>query len=317
MRAVVTGGCGFIGSGVVKHLMEDGWDVIVIDNFYDGRIRNLPSVKQGTLQILPIDVCDMAELYGPGFNNIDWIFHIAGHYANIRSLLEPMLNIKTNMMGTMAALMFARNHNVKNFMYASSSGVYGAMDVVAYAENSQPKPSTPYECTKYAGETLCCGWGEIYKMSIVSPRFFNVYGPGDVPGEYRAVIPNFFRKALRGEEIHITGERASRDFTYIDDVVNAILAGVNRAMEMPGLELVYNIATGRETFIVKLAEQIISMCESQSELIISEKRDWDNALRRVGDVHKFRALFPQEAASMRLVEDGLRACSVWYKEVCR
>lgn len=314
MRALVTGGAGFIGGALVERLVADGHSVTVFDDFSCGTMR-WKGDKIGCVSVLNKDIEEIRDLK---IENVDWVFHFAGHFANIKSLEQPMENVRVNMLGTMAVLQFCLLNNVKKLMYASSSGVYGAMDIVAYAENMSPRPATPYEVTKYSGEILCDGFSSIYGMSLVSPRFFNVYGPGDLPGPYRCVIPNFYRKALRGEKIEITGKMASRDFTYIEDVVDGILAGVTRVEEAPGrMTLVYNIATGQEVFISKLAGMIVKATGSESKVEIVEQRFWDNALRRVGDVHKFRALFPDQAEKMRRIDKGLKDAHSWYTEVCK
>jgi UDP-glucose 4-epimerase len=316
MRYLVTGGMGFLGWAVANDLLKKGHEVVIVDNMFDPAFR---TVGVHGNHGLAFHAKDCRELANPSDLDGEYeaLYHFAGHYANVRSLNEPMENVAINMGGTMAALEFCKRNEIKKMMYASSSGVYGAMEVVAYAESSAPRPSTPYEVTKYAGELLCDGYCSIYGISLVAPRFFNVYGPGDLPGLYRAVIPNFFRCALRKEPLNVTGKMSSRDFTYIDDVVSAIQAGVKRIGEAPGrITLVYNIATGREMFINKLAGLIREVVKSESVIEVSDTRYWDNAPRRVGDVHKFRALFPEEAEQMRSVEKGILDAAEWYKAVC-
>jgi nucleoside-diphosphate-sugar epimerase len=132
------------------------------------------------------------------------------------------------------------------------------------------------------------------------------------------VVPKFFALALRGEDIVVTGKNASRDFTYIDDVTTATLEGLKRLEEAPDrIELVYNIGTGTEVFVAKLAELIVRAVESKSSISLADKRHWDNALRRVADVHKFRALFPSIANNMLPIEEGLKKSAQWYSVVCK
>jgi UDP-glucose 4-epimerase len=192
------------------------------------------------------------------------------------------------------------------------------VDGAAYAENNPPRPATPYEVTKYSGELLCEGWCNIYGIRLVAPRYFNVYGPGDVPGVWRAVIPNFTRKAIHGEEIVVTGPKASRDFTFIDDAVTLTLAGLKRVTEAPSpIQLIYNVGTGTEVFIKHLAETIKEIYQSTSKITVTELRHWDNAPRRVADCHKVQALFPGEFSGVRRIEEGLRLSQDWYQKVCR
>jgi len=315
MRAVITGGTGFIGNAIVKRLLRDGWDVVVIDNMYDPVFRLINDGFEGTYRLINIDIVDMDNLQIDG---VDVVFHFAAHYANVRSLEEPMLNVKTNMLGTMAVLEFCRKNNVKTLMYASSSGVYGDSDQLPFTEDASICPSTPYEVTKYAGEILCSGYCKIYNISLVAPRFFNVYGPGDMPGGFRSVVPNFFALAMAGDDICITGDHVSRDFTFIDDVVAGVLAGVEMSKKSVfRIEYVYNISTGDEVFIIDLAEEIKKITGSTSRIVLGKMRNWDNAPRRVGDNTKFKKLFPREATWMRGIETGLTDSLKWYEAVCK
>jgi len=311
MKAIVTGGMGFIGSALTSRLMRDGWEVVVIDTMEDPYVR-LTKNAYGKFRLVKEDICFMNDWELEG---VDTVFHFAAHFANIKSLSEPMENVRVNMLGTMAVLEFCRKNKVKNLVYASSSGVYGGSDVSVYTEDMSPKPATPYEVTKYSGEILCSGYCDIYGINFSSPRFFNVYGVGDVDGEFRCVIPNFFRKAISGQDIIVTGEDSSRDFSYIDDVIDAVIAG--RDYVDGGGQVVYNIATGKETKIVDLANIIIKLVGSNSKIKVEPRRFWDNTPRRVGDTSRFSKLFKSQCENMRNVEQGLSKSLDWYREVCR
>lgn len=315
-RAVVTGGMGFIGGALVRRLVQEGYDVTVMDIMLDQNLRMLDTGFSGRCAFVASD-CRLEQSWDSLEGEFDVVFHYAAHYANVRSLEEPMENVSINMLGTMAALRFCRARKVPNMVYASSSGVYGSVDGAAYAENNPPRPATPYEVTKYSGELLSEGWCNVYGIGLVAPRYFNVYGPGDVPGKWRAVVPNFIRKALHGEEIVITGAKASRDFTFIDDAVSLTLAGLKRVSGAPSpIQLIYNVGTGHEVFIKHLADTIVKMYGSASKIVMGEFRYWDNAPRRVADCHKVQALFPDVFAKMRRIEDGLNLSRGWYKGVC-
>jgi len=315
MKALVTGGLGFIGGALVSRLLDEGWEVLVVDSMEDNVIRMPKRGKSYVFEILPGDISQLASTRIP---KVDVVFHFAAHYANEKSLAEPIKSIETNVLGTMAVLEFCKQNSVERLVYASSSGVYGGMDVVAYSEDAKPGPNTPYEVGKYSAEVLCEGFCSIYGISLVAPRFFNVYGEGDIPGPWRSVMPLFFKKALCNEEVVVTGTSCSRDFTYIDDVIDGVLAGLQRTHEAPDrISLIYNIATGTEVFIKNLAYQIVELVASTSMITLNEARGWDNAVRRVGDTHKFRALFPTVANSMMPIEDGLTKSVGWYKDVCK
>jgi len=145
MRALVTGGAGFIGSALANQLLKQGHEVIILDDLSGGRPITSASV--------PVLVKDIVEIrrFEPQ-SKIDWVFHFAAHFANTKSLADPMENVRVNMLGTMAVLDFCVRNDIKRLMYASSSGVYGAKEGVAYAEDMPPKPITPYEVTKYSAE---------------------------------------------------------------------------------------------------------------------------------------------------------------------
>lgn len=315
-RALVTGGMGFIGGALVRKLVQDGYRVVVMDNMLDKNLRLLDIGFNGRCSFVASD-CRIPANWDELEGEFDVVFHYAAHYANTRSLEEPMTNVGINMLGTMAALKFCRDRKVPNMVYASSSGVYGSVDGAAYAENNPPRPATPYEVTKYAGELLSEGWCSVYGIGLVAPRYFNVYGPGDVPGLWRAVVPNFIRNAMHGEEIIVTGAKSSRDFTFIDDAVALTLAGLKKVSEAPTpIQLIYNVGTGHEVFIKHLADTIVKQYGSISKIVVGELRYWDNAPRRVADCHKVQALFPDEFAKMRRIDDGLHLSMGWYKGVC-
>src|SRR5262249_35973638 len=187
-----------------------------VDILLDGNLRMMDGFS-GSCRLVAKD-CRLPETWD-SLPDLEYevVFHYAAHYANERSLREPIQNVSTNMIGTQAALQFCRQRGVRTIVYASSSGVYGCADGGAYAENSPPRPATPYEVTKFAGELLCEGWCRMHGIGLAAPRYFNVYGPGDVPGEFRAVIPNFIRRALKNDELVVTGKDCSRDFTFIED----------------------------------------------------------------------------------------------------
>lgn len=313
MKAVVTGGMGFIGNALTTRLMRDGWEVIVIDTMADPYVR-LTNTGYGKFRLIKEDICFMEDWEAEG---VDAVFHFAAHFANVKSLDEPMENVRVNMLGTMAVLEFCRKNKVKSLVYASSSGVYGGVDSFLYTEDMTPKPSTPYEVTKYSGEILCAGYCEIYGINFSSPRFFNVYGVGDVDGEFRCVIPNFFRKAIEGRDIVVTGEDSGRDFSYIDDVIDAVIAGYNYVDEGDSIrQITYNISTGKETKIIDLAKIIIDLVNSDSKVKIEPRRFWDNTPRRVGSTEKFAEFFEKEYKGMRDIADGLSESLSWYNSVC-
>jgi len=312
--AIVTGGFGFIGSALCRRLCDMGWEVIIFENMEGGKVRQVACAKDAVVEIRNIDVTKLDGLT-EDFAHVDWFFHFAAHYANEKSLEYPITSISHNVVGTMAALKFCLRNDIGNFCYASSSGVYGGIQNLVYEKDMLPQPNTPYEVGKYSGELLSLGWGDIYDMNIVCPRFWNVYGIGDVPGRWRSVIPNFFTLASEGKDLLVTGKEASRDFTYIEDCIKGILAGVSYATNSKSrTQLVYNICNGKEVSIYGLAQKIISLCGSRSDIVVAPKRKWDNALRRVGSPKRFNSLFPGIVGLMRGIDDGLALSKDWYTD---
>jgi nucleoside-diphosphate-sugar epimerase len=178
---------------------------------------------------------------------------------------------------------------------------------------------TPYGITKYTGELLAECYASRHGLRVLSPRFFNVYGPGDVPGKYRAVIPNFIQAAQRGEEITITGEKQARDFTYVKDVVRAVFTGVDylEASER-GAFVKFNIAKGEADKILELAEFIIRLTGSSSPLNILPDRDWEGIQERVGNNTEFKELMPGVAKEMTATLDGIEESYYdWYQCACK
>lgn len=303
MKVLVTGGEGFIGTNLVKRLVDDGADVMVVDDLSGHGVENPRSEGVGYCRE---HVLDFTE--NPPEISFDVIYHLAAHYANVRSLEEPRESVRTNVEGTMAMLEFARQMGCRRFVYASSSGVYGSSGPVALHEDLTPNPNTPYEVGKLSGELLCRGYAHIYGMEIACLRIFNAYGMYDRPGVYRSVVPNFFVKAMRGEDLVVTGSAASRDYTYIEDVVEAFVRAGTRPIEGP---LVVNVGTGLETLIVDLAEAINGYCGNRSRIIVKDPRKWDNTLRRRADVRRLEnALGFVPSVSL---EEGLERSYDWYK----
>ena len=306
MKVLVTGGCGFIGTNLVGRLVEEGVDVVVVD---DQSGYDFEAVRRFEL-VLYYDQGILDYVRYPMDDSFDVIYHLAAHYANVRSLEEPRLSVRTNVEGTMAMLEFALQMGCKRFVYASSSGVYGEVGALALHEDLTPNPNTPYEVGKLSGELLCRGYARIYGMEVVCLRIFNAYGWWDRAGKYRSVLPNFYLKALRGEDLVVTGKSATRDYTYVDDVVEAFVRAGSRSIDSP---LVTNVGTGRETFIVDLAWIINEYCGNKSQIIVKDQRKWDNTLSRWADVGRLGdTLGFVPSISLR---EGLEESNDWYTNI--
>jgi nucleoside-diphosphate-sugar epimerase len=304
MRVIVTGGAGFIGSNLVRALVQDGHRVVVIDNLASTwSLRLLENVADG-IDFVHGDVrlAEDLERIGPG--PFDRVYHLAASFANELSMDYPTIDMRTNIEGTLNVLTMARRVGCDLFVYSGSSSSYGDVPV-PFEEDGPTRPYTPYAISKQVGETYIRSSGLPYAIF----RLFNVYGPADPPGRYRNAIPNMMR-ALDGADssIRIYGRGATRDFTYVDDVVRVLLEAPRAAGQT------VNIGTGHETAIVDLARQILQQFDlPESRMRFEELRPWDRVVRRCASVERLRALYGWVPATP--LAEGLRRTAQWMHAV--
>lgn len=224
-KAIVTGGAGFIGSHLVDRLLDDGWEVIVIDNFSTGRPENLSHHQANKdLVIVKADIAEFDKIF-PYFKSIDAVFHIAGLADIVPSIVNPMAYYRSNVLGAANVVEASRLSEVKKIVYAASSSCYGIPDVFPTPETAQIRPQYPYALTKYLGEWTVLHWGKVYKLPVISLRLFNVYGPRSrSSGTYGAVFGVFLAQKLCNKPFTVVGDgNQTRDFTFVSDVVNAFV----------------------------------------------------------------------------------------------
>lgn len=223
MKALVTGGCGFIGSHMVDRLLDEGFEVTVIDNCSTGRLENLSHHKgNANLTVVEADICDHARI-APLFDGVDWVFHFAALADIVPSIQRPEDYFRANVDGTFSVLQAAKRAGVKRFLYTASSSCYGIPDAFPTNEEADIRTEYPYALTKRLGEELALHWAKVYKLPVVSLCLFNVYGPRSrTSGTYGAVFGVFLGQKLAGKPYTIvgTGEQ-TRDFTYVTDIVDA------------------------------------------------------------------------------------------------
>ncbi len=228
---LVTGGAGFIGSHVVEHLLRDGHRVRVLDNFSSGRREHLTFAKADSrLEIIEGDLRDAGAVVAAA-RAVEVIFHQAAMRSVPRSVDDPLGANENNVTGTLNLLTAAREAGVRRVVYASSSSIYGDRPDLPKREDQPPAPISPYAVSKLAGELYCAAWSRLYGLETVGLRYFNVFGPRQDPeSQYAAVIPRFITWALRGEALEVHGDGTqSRDFTHIDNVVEANLLAASAA----------------------------------------------------------------------------------------
>ncbi len=243
MRYLVTGGAGFIGSNIVKRLIELGEDVRVIDNFSSGRRSNIEPLLD-KLEFIEGDIRDFWTVV-KAVKGVDYILHQAALPSVMRSVDNPLTSNEVNINGTLNLLEAAKLYGVKRLVYASSSSIYGDTDKLPKNEQMPPSPLSPYAITKLAGEYYSRIFYKLYGFNTVALRYFNVFGPNQNPySQYSAVIPKMIISLLKGVKPVIYGDGTqSRDFTYIDNVVEANLAACSSDRAVGNI---INIACGEE-----------------------------------------------------------------------
>jgi UDP-glucose 4-epimerase len=300
MRVIVTGGAGFIGSNLVRALVAGGQHVVVVDNLAaTWSLRVIEDVAD-QIEFVHGDVrlAEDLERVGPG--PFDRVYHLAASFANELSMEYPTIDMRSNIEGTLNVLAMARRVGCGLFVYTGSSSSYGDVPV-PFEEDGATRPYTPYAISKQVGETYVRTSGLPYAIF----RLFNVYGPGDPPGRYRNAVPNMMR-ALDGDDgtIRVFGRDATRDFTYVDDVVRALLDAPR------ALGQVVNVGTGQEISIVELARRILRLFDlPESRMSFEEPRTWDRVVRRCASVERLRALYGWVPSTP--LADGLRQAARW------
>ena len=240
MRALVTGGAGFIGSSIADQLVADGHEVVVLDDLSTGYAENLPA----TATLVKGDIADEAAVR-EAVEGCEVVFHQAAHRAVFRSVEHPLQTDRANVGGTLTVLVAARDAGVRRVVAASSSSVYGGAEVMPTDEGQPLVPRSPYAVSKLTGEHYLRVFSELFGLETVALRYFNVYGPRQRPeSQYAAVIPLFIDALRTGTRPEVHGDGLqTRDFTYITDVVAANLrAGSAPAAACSGKA--YNIAGG-------------------------------------------------------------------------
>ena len=292
MRSIlVTGGAGFIGSHLSERLLKEGNKVIVIDNFndyYDPNIKrnNIEEVRKTCLRnnisldnykIYEGDIRDTEFLKEVFSNKIDSIMHLAAMAGVRPSIQDPSLYYDVNITGTVNLLEKCRENNIKQFVFASSSSVYGNNEKVPFAENDRvDNPISPYAATKKSGELLCHTYHHLFDMNIACLRFFTVYGPRQRPD---LAINKFTSLILEGKEIPFYGDgTTSRDYTYVEDIVDGIVKSINYVDKEEKIFDIFNLG-GDKTVSLNEMVQVI-------EEVLNKKAILNRLPMQPGDVNR-------------------------------
>jgi len=252
MKAIVTGGAGFIGSHLVDLLLNNGYDVTVLDNYSTGRADNLKHhCDNPKLNLIEADITDF-EAIKPHFDNIDQVFHMAALADIVPSIVSPRAYYISNVLGTMNVVEASRLAGIKRFVYTASSSCYGIPPEGHYPtkETAPIDPQYPYALTKYLGEQTALHWGKVYKLPVVSLRLFNVYGPRSrTSGTYGAVFGVFLAQKLKGKPYTVVGDgEQTRDFIFVTDVAKAFLQAASSDI----FGEVFNVGSGNPQSVNKL-----------------------------------------------------------------
>ena len=255
MRALVTGGAGFIGSNVARLLVEHGHEVVVLDDYSSGYRENLESMP--AVRAIEGDVRDAAAV-ADAVSGCEVVFHLAASVGNTRSIEHPIEDSEINVLGSLRVLEAARRHAVRKVVFSSSAGIFGELKTLPIREDHPVEPDTPYGASKLGAEKLCLAYAKLYPLECICLRYFNVYGLNQRYDAYGNVIPIFAFRALHGEPLTIFGDgEQTRDFVNVRDVAMAnYRAGLSR-----GVSGAFNIASGTRVTINRLAAMIVDSSE--------------------------------------------------------
>jgi UDP-glucose 4-epimerase len=297
MKALITGGAGFIGSHLAEQLLQRGHDVGIIDNLSTGSIENISHLKAMPGFSYVIDTIDNEPLLAEWIDRSDVVFHLAAAVGVKLIVEQPVHTIETNVHGTEVVLKHA-NKKKKLVVLASTSEVYGKSTDVPFREGAElvlgatVKHRWAYACSKLLDEFLALAYWKERKLPVVIARLFNTVGPRQT-GQYGMVLPTFVRQALGGQPITVFGDgRQSRSFTYVGDVVAALIA---LACEPRAVGEVFNVGNTDEVTIRELAERVRSLTASDSQIRYipydqAYEMGFEDMPRRVPDISKIQAL---------------------------
>ncbi|NHV98527.1 MAG: NAD-dependent epimerase/dehydratase family protein [Thaumarchaeota archaeon] len=310
-RILITGGAGCIGTNLVKTLLKaEPERIIVIDDLSASYEWNLP--KDSKIVFIHGSILDEERMKRAFSYRPHYVFHLAAHFANQNSVDHPETDLLVNGLGTLRTLEYANLAGVERFVFASSGcSVYGSQAPLPLREDFVSLHlDTPYQINKLVGELYCNYFHDYYGLPVAIARYFNVYGPGEVPGRYRNVIPNFIWWAMHGQPLPITGTgEETRDFTFVEDIVDGTLR-MGVVEEAVGEAI--NLASETETRVIDLANWINEMTGNKAGIVFRQRRDWDKAIRRRASIEKARRILGYEPKTD--MKTGLRRVYEWIKE---
>jgi UDP-glucose 4-epimerase len=298
-QVLITGGCGFIGSNLVVRLLEEGYQIKVLDNLSVGKRDNIPS----DIDLIVGDVRD-EDVVPEAVAGMNAVVHLAAHTNVVESIEQPQLDFDINVRGTFNLLQRCVESNVGKFVFASSNAVVGEQSS-SITESVAPAPLSPYGASKLSSEALCSAFWGSYGLQTIALRFANVYGPRSNHKE--SVVAKFLKSALNNQTITIYGDGSqTRDLVYVDDICQAILL----AIEADSVTGVFQIGTGIETRIIDLAKQIKQSVNSDSDIVFEQPRKGD-IVRDYSCIEKAKRILGFEPETD--LNTGLAKAYDWFK----
>lgn len=302
MKILVTGGAGFIGSNLVKQLLEDGHAVTVLDNLLSGYRCNLAPFPE--VRFIEGDIRDDAAV-ADAIRGVEVVFHLAASVGNKRSIDLPLTDADINVMGTLKVLEAARKAGVRKIVASSSAGIFGELKTLPIREDHPVEPDTPYGSSKLCMEKQCLAYAKLYEIEAVCLRYFNVYGPNQRFDAYGNVIPIFAFKMLRGEPLTVFGDgEQTRDFINVRDVVQANI----RAAMAIGVSGAFNTGSGDRITINRLVDLLGAVSGITPEVHFAAPRAGD-VRHSLADISAARSAYGFDPAIA--MEQGLAEYMEW------
>jgi UDP-glucose 4-epimerase len=309
--SLVTGAAGFIGSNLVRHLLDHDHSVRAVDNLSTGHWANLADVA-GDITFVEGDIRNRDEMRDL-CDGVDYVFHQAALPSVPRSVENPWASNDHNVNGSLSVFLAARDAGVERVVFAASSSAYGDSDELPKTESMCADPLSPYAVSKHVGELYGRVFTDVYGLETVGLRYFNVFGPRQDPSsDYAAVIPKFIDRLFRGEPpiIHGDGEQ-TRDFTYVQNVVQANRkAALSSSVDEVAGEI-FNVGCGERITINRLAEELRAVTDADVQPVHGDPRPGD-VHHSLADISKAQSAFGYEPTVP--LEEGLRRTVAWFEQ---
>lgn len=308
---LVTGGAGCVGSNLSRKLADLGAEkVIIFDNMSSAYHWNIPI--RDNIEFINGDILNDEDLKRAFKERPDYVYHLAAHFANQNSVDQPETDLMVNGLGILKTLEHAQLTGVDRFVYSSSGcGVYGLDSKMPFEEHDiSISLHTPYQLTKLLGELYTNYFHNLYDMPIVNARFFNVFGPGEVPGKYRNVIPNFFYWAMNHQALPITGEGTeTRDWTFVGDICNGLIA---MGIEEEAIGEAINLGSGEDHRVIDMANRVNELSQNPAGIEFKQRRNWDAKTKLLSSIEKAKDILGYKPTVS--FDDGLVKVHDWFSE---